>query len=877
MKLLNKLTAKNLRLNRKRAVVTVIGIMLSVALITAVASVYTSGLQSLINYEKAKKGAFHVAFYDVSVENAASLKNNRGIEAVDLTKSLGYAKIDSQNEYKPYVCLKGFTESSLADLSINLVRGRLPQNDSEILVPTHLSSNGRVTLSVGDEITLDLGKRVAADGRELNQSDVYTPSDDGSPTESITETKTKTYTVVGITERPAYSVEPFSAPGYTLITYTDDAALSGSVDAYARFTKDGTKNAYKLTAAIIGIDEGVFTKMYGGEILNDDERQRLTNIMKTSPFGSFEFNAYLITLETDPLGISTVSTLAYAVFIVIAIIVFTSVFCIKNSFDISITEKIRQYGMLRSVGATKKQIRKNVFFEATMLGAFGVPLGILLGFLASYILIIVSNLLIADLFSDGTVLSFVFSRLSVGAAVLLGIVTIYLSAFRSATKAARVTPLEAIRSSGTIKTDTKRLNSPRIIKKLFGMGGDISYKNLKRNRRRYRTTVVSIIVSVAVFISLSAFMDMAFEELDREIERAEYNISISAYGMTAEEYRKLLDTVGFEQVQDHSVIRTAELEFTGNHFNKEYSDWVRLTTAEDDLKYISVAAVGDEQFEKYCRSLGLDFEYMRDKAVLCDYGTAQQYSETDDGKSKYMRVYDFKKGDVISGVTENAQTQNRTDAQIEVGAVSEEKPFGMRNWSSAYLFVSDELFDRVAETYLVNVVYKTDDSTKLQDEIEAHLQGMSYRLTNNDENYRQSNNLFTLIGIFLYGFIIVISLIGITNIFNTITTNMELRRPEFAMLRSVGMTNREFNRMIRLESLFMGTRSLVFGVPIGVILAYLIYHYMASESGYPFRFPTLAVIIAVAAVFALISLIMAYSMSKIKKQNMIETIRNENI
>lgn len=878
MNLLNKLTVKNLKLNKKRTIVTVVGIMLSVALITAVASVYASGLQSIINYETNEKGMFHVAFFDVPVEEVKILENNRGIETVNLTESIGYAIIDSKNESKPYVCVKGFTKDSLENLSVKLVDGRFPENDGEILIPTHLKTNGRVTLAVGDEVALDIGKRVSTDGSELNQHNPLTPADEnGMPMETIAASELKTYKIVGIIERPAGNVEPFSAPGYTIITRSEKTGLSGNVDVYIRLTKEGTKNAYRITAGILGVDEELFEKAYGGGRLTQDEIWQLEDEIAKSPFGTIDFNSRLITLETNPLGISEISTLAYTVLIVIAIIVATSVFCIKNSFDISITEKIRQYGMLRSIGATKKQIRKNVFFEATLLGAFGVPLGILLGFLASYILIIISNLLIADTFASGFSLSFVFSWTAVLAAVLLGIVTIYFSAFRSAVKASKVTPLDSVRNSANIKVKSKKLSSPKIIKKLFGMGGEISYKNLKRNRSKYRTTVISIVVSVVVFISLSAFMSMAFDEVDREIDRTEYNISLSATYADVEEYQKLLDTVSFDHVQDFSVVRTAEIEFIGNHYNKEYSDWIQLMPDENGPQYISVASVGDKQFAKYCASLGLDPQRMNGKAILCDYDTVIKYSETGDKTNRYMRIFDFEKGDLISGFTENALTENKIDAQVEVAAISEKKPFGLKNWSSAYLFVNDELFDHIAETTWVNIVYKTDNSDKLQDEIESHLQGISFNLNNSDEHFREMNNLFTLVGIFLYGFIIVISLIGITNIFNTITTNMELRKPEFAMLRSVGMTNKEFNRMIRLESLFMGTRALVFGIPIGILLSYAIYHFLTEESGDPYKLPALAILIAVAAVFVLISLIMAYSMGKIKKQNTIETIRNENI
>lgn len=878
MNLLNTLTLKNLKLNKKRTVVTIVGIMLSVALITAVASVYASGLQSIIHYETREKGAFHVVFYDVPVEEVKTLENNRSIDTFHRTKNIGYADIASLNDYKPYACVKGFTKSALENLSVQLIAGRLPENETEVVIPSHLKTNGRVVLAVGDEITLAVGKRVTTDGYELGQFNPFTMADDdGNPAEQIVDTQTRTYKIVGVVERPASNVEPYTAPGYTFITYADEGTLSGRVDVYVRLTKSGTQHAPAVLAGILGVDETLFTKLYSSEDLTEAEFDTIQQQMAKSPFGNLDFNTYLIALETNPLELSAVGTLAYAVAIVIAIIVVTSVFCIKNSFDISITEKIRQYGMLRSIGATRKQIRKNVFFEASVLGAFGIPLGILLGFLASYILVVISDLLVSDLFGSRFALSFSFSWWAVLIAALLGVVTIYFSAFRSAVKAARVTPLDSIRNSAGIQVKAKRLNSPKIIRKIFGMGGEISYKNLKRNKRKYRTTVISIVVSVVVFISLSAFMDMAFDEVDREVVRTDFNISLSATYANADEYRRVVETANLDNIQDCALARTAMVEYNGSHYSREYTDWFGTPTEEAKAQYVILATMGDEQFAKYCASLGLDPAAMEGRAILCDYDTVTKYDETGERMEKYMRLLDFRKGDVVAGFTENAQTATKIDAQVEIAAVAETKPFGGRYWGSPILFVSDATFDRMAETTRVYALYKTDDSDKLQDEIEAHLQGMTFELNNSDENYRAMNNLFTLVGIFLYGFIIVISLIGITNIFNTITTNMELRRPEFAMLRSVGMTNKEFNRMIRLESLFMGTRALLFGVPLGILLSYGIYHFLTEQAGYPFKVPFLAIGIAIAAVFVLISLIMAYSMGKIKKQNTIETIRNENI
>ena len=619
MSLLNKLTVQNLKLNKKRTIVTIIGIMLSVALITAVASVYTSGLQSLTRYEINQNGLFHVAFSDVPVEQVQTIRNHRGVDSVYLTQSLGYADIHSKNDYKPYVCIKGFTRSALENLSVKLVEGRLPENDREVLIPTHLKTNGRVTLAVGDEVTLDVGKRAAADGTELDQQEpLILDEESQEPGESILESEPVTYRIVGVMERPATNIEPRTAPGYTLSTCAEETALSGKADAYILFTADGTKNAAGITASLMGVDEKLFTRFYNHENLTVEEWQRLEEEMQNAPFGLLGYNSLLIGLQTDPLGISSVSTLAYAVAVVIAIIVVTSVFCIKNSFDISITEKIRQYGMLRSIGATGKQIRRNVFFEATVLGAFGVPLGLLLGFLASYILVRVSDYLVADMFGPWFSLSFVFSWWAVAAAVLLGVVTLYFAAFRSAFRASKVSPLDAVRNSAKIQMKSKKLSVPRIIRKIFGMGGEISYKNLKRNRRKYRTTVISIVVSVFVFISLSAFIGMAFDEADREIERTDYNLSVSVMTSNEEEVQKVLNTVRFEHVQEYSFVRSAEITLKGDHYRKEYADWLQLMPGQDGESYISVASIGAEPYAKYCASLGLDPAAMKDKAILCD-------------------------------------------------------------------------------------------------------------------------------------------------------------------------------------------------------------------------------------------------------------------
>ena len=857
MTLLNKLTIKNLKLNKKRTIVTIIGIMLSVALITAVASMYASGIKSLIKYETIIKGDFHTAFYNVPTSDIDKFVNNRNIEKLNITEGLGYAKIDSKNEDKPYAYLKGFTKDALNNLSVRLVKGRLPENTNEIVIPTHLKTNGRLDLKLNDSITLEVGKRIDSKGSELSQSDKY----QNTAGEQLVEMQTKTYKIVGIIERPATNIEYYTAPGYTFITYIDSKNLSGNVDIYAKFTKDGVKNWDKTIANILGVSQVLFRKVYNQEI----ESEKLTEQLKKTYM--FDVNKYLIDLETNPISSTSIGDLGKVLAIVIVIIVFTSIFCIKNSFDISITEKIRQYGMLRSIGATKKQIKRNVFYEATILGLIGIPLGIILGCLATYILIIISNYYLTDVVQTGFKLELVFSTYAILVAIILGIITIYFSALKSATRASKVSEIDSIRNSANLKISSKKIKSPKYIKKLFGIGGVISFKNLKRNKKKYRTTIISITVSTFVFIALYSFMELAFQNVNNELKVSDFNISLSTNAINDYSYSKFLKTVNLSGVEDYAILRNSELSFTGSHSSKEYLEYFGTKNESDAEGHITIFAIGKKQYDKYIKSLGLNYNDIKDKAILFDKQYIISYDKNNNKITKNIRVYDFSKGDVI--------TSTNNQLNLEIGAISSIGPNLLKNLANSYLIISDEMFDKIAKTNNLDIYYKASNADKLQDELDSYLSGESYNIDNKEENVRIMNNLFTLIAIFLYGFIIVISLIGITNIFNTITTNMELRKQEFAMLKSIGMTSKEFKRMIRLESLFMGIKSLLFGILIGIILSYLIY--LSSDSDIPYKLPIVAIIISILVVFILISLIMKYSLNKINKQNTIETIRNENI
>ena len=870
MNLLNSLTIKNLKLNKKRTFVTIIGIMLSVALVTAVATMYTSCIKSLINFETYQKGNFHVAFFDVPVNEIETIKNNRGVDEVYLTKDIGYAKLEeSKNEYKPYVYVKGFSKKAIEELSVKLVEGKFPENENEILIPTHLKTNGRVVLNVGETITLDVGTRVS-DGHELTQDNKFSKE----ANEEIINATSKTYKIVGIIERPASNIESYSAPGYTFITYMNENSMEDNVNVYAKYTKDGSKNYAKITANIINVNEELYEKYLNGDRLTDEQLAEIGNELQNAKYQG-DVNQYLILLENNPFDESAVGNLGVIVAIACGIIVVTSIFCIKNSFDISITEKIKQYGMLRSVGATKKQIRKNVFFEATILGLIGIPLGLALGLFASYILIIISNFFLTDMLTEGLKLVISYSWVAILVAIVLGFTTVYFSALRSAFKASKVSPIDSIRNSSDIKIKAKKIKSPKVIKKIFGIGGDISYKNLKRNKKKYRTTVISITVSVSVFIALSYFMNVAFSEFDRLIEVSDYNISLGYHVTRNEQYDNIEKITKLDNINNYTVSRSVNLYLENPKYNAEYLKLMNITENENVENYV-VNAIGEEQYKKYLKELNLDYEEFKDKGIIVDVNKVQYINDEDKNATKYIRKYTYSENENILGQYYNDEG-TMLNLGIDIGLVTDKLPFGLTK-DLSYIIVSDEFYEKLDMKY--NDVFVFMDSTnpdKLQDEIEEILKDENYNINNINENVKMMTNLYVLVGIFLYGFIIVISLIGVTNIFNTITTNMNLRRQEFAMLKSIGMTSKEFSRMIRLESIFMGAKSLLFAILIGLGLSYLEYKPLLGDQGLSFDIPILAIILSIIVVYLLITILMKYSMNKINKQNIIETIRNENI
>ena len=934
MNLMKTLTLKNLKLNRKRTIVTIVGIILATALLSALVTLVSSFQYSMIEYQKQKDGDFHVKFSNVKMSELSEFKNNRNIESTFETMGMGFAKLDGcKNEDKPYAYVMATDEAGFERGCFKLIEGRMAKNEDEIVIPRHLKTNGRIDIKVGDEITLDVGKRYDSNTEGvISENCAYEHE-----AETLTDTVTKHYKVVGIMERPGYGMEDYSAAGYTFVTYSDELAAidngtkseaseaDTTLTVYSRYTQKALRNKDAVTADIIGVDEKLFEKANNSSVeMSSEESDRFLKEMENAKYDIY-MNGYLINYEcVFPIDGSFKALFTVAA-VVALIIILTSVYCIKNSFNISITEKIRQYGMLASVGATRRQIKSSVKTEAAMLGVVGIPVGTMSGILASLILVKVVNALSAGWLN--VALSFHTSLPALILAVILSIATIYFSATGSARRAAKVTPLEAIRNTKEIKIKSAKLKTPAIIGRIWGIGGVISYKNIKRNNKKYRTTVTSIVICSVTFIVISYFMSVAFSMVGMSYASTDYNIGINMSCKKDIDIEKLTKLVsGIEGVDDYLVGAGYDFDVSKPKYTKEYGEYCRQLYAdsEDVSQMFLITVLDDKSYDKYASDAGI--KNAAAGAILVNKCTFDVYNEN---SSKYakkeMELYKYKAGDTIEcgynvyddassddnaveGGTESSTEDNsgyvdeetinngvRKTVDVTIAGVTDKVPIGYKGYSNTLLFMNQKGFESLwgdgkngneikpgYASYSAYVVAENAD--EYQDTFEKETEGnpeysqISFYVSNLDKQMRDEKSLFTLLGVFAYGLIVVIALIGITNIINTLSTGMELRSREFATLRSIGMTDKQFVGMVRLESVFISVKALAIGVPLGILISYLLCVMMnRMDDAIIYEPPYKAIILCIVVVIMLIYAIMKLSMTKLRHNNIIETIKNENL
>ena len=541
MSILNDLTIKNLKLNKKRTIVTIVGIILSTALMVGIGLLFSSFQDYMIRETISYNGKYEAEYGDVSLDKLNSI--DKKDFSYFYQKPIGFSKFDSANEYKPYIYISSVDKEYFNEL--HLISGRFAENDSELVISNHINTNGGASYKIGDIITLKYGERVIEGVNTLANNEYYEE-------ETLNIVGEKTYTIVGIVERSNF--EDYSASGYS--TFTLDMN-----------DKDGTVNVFVMfnnKKKIIKQSEDLAKKLgYNNAI---------------------SYNSTLLALYGESTYGNIMKSMITMIVIMLSLVSIGCIVVIYNSFAISVMERKKEFGLLSSIGATKKQLSYTVFFEALIEGIIGIILGICGAYIGIGTVILIINNLIGDILV--LKLNLVTNIVFIIIPVIFMILVIFISALVPSRRAAKVSPIEAIRQNDDIKINKKKIKTGKLVNKLFGIEGEIALKNIKRNKKKYRVTIVSLFISIVLFISFSSYMNYTIDTASNVMGEVPYDYQISYFGddNDIDALDKISEIIKSNDVKEYVSYSASNLSIIGNYtYSAEYLAFYKSAYGNDGI------------------------------------------------------------------------------------------------------------------------------------------------------------------------------------------------------------------------------------------------------------------------------------------------------
>ncbi len=826
MKILNILTIKHLKANKKRTILTIIAIMLSTFLMIELSLLFSSfrdnGIQSTIKYN----GDYH-AKINIKKDDLNFISKNDSILEYKYKSSLGYSLYDGLQN-KKYLQVLTASKSYLDDLM--LIEGRFPNNENEVIISNNIKTEGNVDLKVGDTIKLNVGQR-ECDGKLLGESAYVVEykylSDWTVETvkeEHLINTSLKEYKIVGIVEKDIY--EEYFNPGYSIFTISEPIDL---LSVYVRY-----KNVFKTY-----------------------ENSEL--IIKNLNYESnLKYNDSLLYYYGIGENNNFIKGSIAILLIILILITVASVIVIYNAFAISVTERIKQFGLFSSLGATKKQLRYTIFFEVFVEGIIGIVLGLILSFIGINIILSVINKLLVNSLSIPLELS--IYPLYMLIPIIFIIFTIVLAAYYPTKKASRVSPIEAIRLNNEIKI--KKFRTPKLIQKL-GIEAEIAYKNMKRNKKKYNITILSLFLSIVLYVSFSSFLNYTIESSKDAMDIPSYDYYVGLSGKDKNKIDEIINQVlNVEGVKQNSLIelKTLESDFNLDYYTDEVINEFMISSGKQNA-YLYL--LDDKTYEQIKKQFNI-----KDRPILLNYLDEKGWINKDiKGFNLYkdissLNIYDDHNNFVLDNIY-------ITDIMIE----------NVEPWIYTYtLIVDEDTFNKIyTDEYDITLTLNGDNFTKVDELLHQDILDVSIRTDNIKQTMREQYNTLLAYKIILYGFVILITLIGVTSVINTINMSVTLRRQEFAMLRSVGLTPSGFNKMIIFECLLFGLKSLIYGISVSLVITYLFHLSFNKMAKTSLITPYASIIIAILGVFIIVLITMWYATKQIKKENILDIIRKESI
>lgn len=834
MKVLYQFTKKNLIQNKNRTMVTIIGVILTCILMFGI-GIGTSTLREAMKHDiQVETGIYHVKYEELPFKDYETIRKNSNVDVIEyekVVKNTVFKKSKYEENAVDIIDRNGYTLGFF-----ELLEGSYPNHETELLVSHSFSQ--MAGKQVGEEITLD------------NQN----------------------YTIVGIINGEDY----YRYNGVEETVYMNSGTLEpdDTVSFYVTFKNlgDSLDKIFDLSNEL-GLESDLTS--VSGKLLHEHEN----------------INEPLLELNGVVRSYGKLAILLLCLMLLLTVLGVASIIVIYNSFAISVTERKKTLGILSSIGATRWQLFLSVMMEATIIALIAIPIGFLLSIGIMQLILTFINYVMRDINFYHYTLSIYPLFLMIPFIFIL--ITIYLSAFFPAMRVFEMTPIEAIHQTTDIKCTKKSLKGGGLIHKIFGFESKIAYKNSKRNKKKYRITILSLFISIVLFITFSSFFNTYLGNVspNKEME-GNFNVEMSVYGESKRVeafYQDVIKGCNIKSQQYHQL----EIGIYKNDVEPQFASTYDVTEGPFGLSTI-MTILRNEDYKAYLKKLG----YSQEKPVLINYAEWNVYGE------------DFANNEILehksSKIFENLHnlnfqisiyTRHFLGNGRELFPLTNITDFYETNMlpdgyeiyrSSPQIFLSIDMYqtylkeanydlEEYLPAYLIQV--ETNDYYKLEKNMKKVIsQYPDLYIGYHNEAYemylmRQHIFLYQFLLYFVIGFILMIA---VTSVFNTIYASMQLRKNEFAMLRSVGMTPKGFHKMIFFESLLFGIKSLLYGISFSLLIIWLFYKIqnIIPDSGSPkMPFPTRYIIITIIVIMVVIFISMFYATRKLKKNNIVDVLK----
>ena len=858
MKNYSDVTYKYLRVHKKRTILTILGIILSTALITSIGTMAMSLRDKLIRQAITETGDYYISFSGVGGRDVNKIKNNVDVKTAGVSQNEGTGIVnalsaedraaDSSAPPYRYLIIKGYDDNAFKMMTPVLKEGRLPHNSNEIAIDYWILQYFPGKPRVGDKIRMDIGVRLGSDGSEMDENE------GAGRSEIFSKTAEKEYTIVGLLNPLHFLVSGYMANGVTFI----DNVNTSSEKSYNVFVKTISMNNIQSSARAIS------SKLIGKP--------------------EIEFNNDLLRLYIRSTDKNTNTSLILSFAFIILLIIGCTIAVIYNAFNISVLERISQFGILRCVGTSPWQIKRIVLKEAAIMSIIGIPIGLFTGMLAMKLVLYTIGLLNFGLLVD---VKIVISPVVLIFSSILEIITVFLSAAGPARQAARFSPMEAVRNSGSIKVGKfKKIKKSIISKLIFGMEGQLASRNLRRNKKRFKITIFSMIISIVLFIVFGGLIDYAFiiESGGNDITSADYELqNYTNSGVDDSVYNELKRIPAVEKVYKSygmsDSITVAEDKINPLYEKLRGKSIIKNGKVSGEIQHADFISYGDDSLDllkKYIKSGSINKDVMNKENGIILIQTSNV--KTKDNRYALIDITEYKVGDEISVCGPNGKTRRYKVAAILDKGILYNK-YGKND--GLEIFMTEDAIKKLLDVkncYQLIIQAKPDVShSEITDYLtKLHKKYPGYNYADYEAQVKLFRNLNITISIFLYGFIGVIALIGCLNIVNTISANLILRTKEFAMLRAVGMTRGAIKKMIMLEGIFYGLLAAFYGGIAGTLLYYGLFRILSSIQMIEWAIPWKNILLSAAGALAAALISSLLPMKRISSGVIVEDIRIDN-